>query len=504
MARDPFVVIGGDAAGLSAASKFRREADREVIVFEKGQWVSYAHCGLPYFVEGSVERLTDLLSLSPSDIEDRGIDLRRGHEVVSVDPTERTVTVRTDGERFDQPYSELLVATGARATTGAFDASLDGVFTIHGLDSAAAVDAYLAPPGEYDRDRLGDGPVDDALIDHNAALDPPERVAIVGGGYVGIEMAEALTARGLDVHLFQRSDHVLPPFGAAVAERVEPHLDAQGVTLHTGTVVDELVGADRIEAVVADDSEGSEITRADSEAVDSVERSSTSNRAEPGDGERYPVEMALLGVGIQPNTELLDGTGVARGPSGAVRTDAYGRTTLPAVYAAGDVATARHAVTGAETWVPLGLTANRAGRAIGATVAGDPTPVGNVAGTAVVKAFDLECGRVGLVDEDVAADTGFDPVSETITAGSRSGYYPGGDETTVTLVADRRTGRVLGGAIVGRDRAAIRIDTLATAIEAEMTLNDLERLDLAYAPPFSPVWDPVLVAAKVVNGRLES
>jgi NADPH-dependent 2,4-dienoyl-CoA reductase/sulfur reductase-like enzyme len=158
-------------------------------------------------------------------------------------------------------------------------------------------------------------------------------------------------------------------------------------------------------------------------------------------------------------------------------------------------------VTGEETWVPLGLTANRAGRAIGSTVAGDPTPVGDVAGTAVVKAFDLECGRVGLLAE-AAADAGFDPVSETITAGSRSGYYPGSDETAVTLVADRTSGRVLGGAIAGEDRAAVRIDTLATAIEADLTVAELERLDLAYAPPFSPVWDPVLVAAKVLNGRL--
>jgi len=472
MVRDPFVVIGGDAAGLSAASKFRREADREVIVFERGQWVSYAHCGLPYFIEGSVDRLTDLLSLSPSDIETRGIDLRRGHEVVSVAPAERTVTVHADGERVDQSYSELLVATGASATTGLFDADRDGVFTIHGLDSAAAADAYLTPPDEYDRDRLGDGPVDDALVDHNAALNPPERAAIVGGGYVGVEMAEALTARGVDVHLFQRSDHVLSPFGTAVGERVESHLRERGVAVHTGTAVEKLTGADRVEAVHAD-------------------------------GERYPVGMAVLGVGIRPNTAPLDGTDAALGPNGAVRTDAYGRTSLPAVYAAGDVATARHAVTGEEAWVPLGLTANRAGRAIGATVAGDPTPVGDVAGTAVVKAFDLECGRVGLVDIDAAADAGFDPVSETITAGSRSGYYPGGDETTVTLVADETSGRVLGGAITGRDRAAIRIDTLATAIEANLTVADVERLDLAYAPPFSPVWDPVLVAAKVVNGRLD-
>jgi NADPH-dependent 2,4-dienoyl-CoA reductase/sulfur reductase-like enzyme len=167
------------------------------------------------------------------------------------------------------------------------------------------------------------------------------------------------------------------------------------------------------------------------------------------------------------------------------------------------VATARHAVTGDEVWVPLGLTANRAGRAVGSTVAGAPEPVGDVAGTAVVKAFDLECGRVGLVAEDAAREAGFAPIRETITAGSRSGYYPGAAETAVTLVADRNTGRVLGGAIAGTDRAAIRIDTLATAIENGMSVAEVERLDLAYAPPFSPVWDPVLVAAKVLNGRLD-
>ncbi|GAB6861170.1 FAD-dependent oxidoreductase [Haloplanus litoreus] len=472
MARDPFVVIGGDAAGLSAASKFRRETDREVVVFERGQWISYAHCGEPYFVEGSVERLTDLLSLSPADVAERGIDLRRGHEVVAVSPEDRTVTVRADGNRFDQPYGELLVATGASAATGPFDTTLDGVFTIHGLDSAAAVDAFLSLPGEYDRGRLGDGPVDEARIDHNAALDPPERAAIVGGGYVGVEMAEALTARGLDVHLFQRTDHVLDPFGAAVGERVESHLADRDVAVHTGRPVGELLGDDRVEAVAYD-------------------------------GERLPVDMAVIGIGVEPNAGFLDGTGVERGPKGAIRTDDYGRTSLPAVYAAGDVATARHAVTGEQTWIPLGLTANRAGRAIGATVAGDPTPVGDVAGTAVVKAFDLECGRVGFIDETAAEDAGFDPASATITAGSRSGYYPGGDETSVTLVADRTTGRVLGGAIAGRDRAAIRIDTLATAIESDLTVDELERLDLAYAPPFSPVWDPVLVAAKVLNGRLD-
>ena len=470
---DPFVVVGGDAAGLSAASKFRREhPDGDVVVFEKGRWVSYAHCGTPYYVEGEVERLTDLLSLSPDEAEERGIDLRREHEVVGVDTEAQTVTVAHDGEEFEQPYGDLLVATGGHAVTGPIPGSdLDMAFTMHGLDSAAAVRAALADPGERAVDTSIEY-VDAALVEKYAAMDPPERVAIVGGGYVGVEMAEAFRAHGLETHVFQRSGHLLPPFGEGVCERVADHLREQGVELHLNTPVSELAGDGRVEAVVHDDG-------------------------------RVPVDLALVGIGIAPNTALLEPTPVELGDSGAVAVDDYGRTSVEDVYAAGDCAEARHAVTGESTWVPLGLTANRAGRAIGQTVAGDPEPTGDVAGTAVVKAFDLECGRVGLLDHEAARDAGFDPVSKTITAGSRSGYYPGGDETTVTLTADRETGRVLGGSIVGRDRAAIRIDTLATALESGLTVAELERLDLAYAPPFSPVWDPILVAAKVLRGALD-
>jgi NADPH-dependent 2,4-dienoyl-CoA reductase/sulfur reductase-like enzyme len=474
MSTDPFVVVGADAAGLSAASKFRRAApDREVIVFEKGQWISYAYCGMPYFIEGRVDQLSNLLSLSPAEADERGIDLRRGYEVTGVDPEAQTVRVESDGQTFDQPYSDLLVATGGRATTGPFDVrGVDGAFTLHNMDAAAAIDAYIADPGEYDFARVDDTPVDRERVAYNAEQPAPETAAIVGGGYVGVEMAEALRGRGLDVHLFQRSDHVLPPFGKAVAERVEAEFVEQGVTVHTTTPVDALVGDDRIEAVEFD-------------------------------GAELAVDLAIVGVGIRPNTELLAGAGIELGASGAIRTDDHGRTNLPDIYAAGDCATARHTVTSEETWLPLGLTANRGGREIGSTVAGEPTPTGDIAGTAVVKAFDQECGRVGLVDEDEAIEAGFDPVSVTITAGSRSGYYPGAAETDVTLVADRETERLLGGTIVGPDRAAVRIDTLSTALAAEMTVGEVERLDLAYAPPFSPVWDPILVAAKVLNGQLD-
>ena len=470
---EPFVVVGGDAAGLSAASKCKREdPDREVVVFERGEWISYAHCGTPYYVKGEVEELTDLLSLRPEDVEERGIDLRRNHEVVSLDSDEDVVTVDGPDGRFEQPFDDLLVATGARATAGPIDGhDLDGVFTLHGLDDAAAMRAFLAEPDAVDPVAVDASYVDRERVRHNAALQPPESVAIVGGGYVGVEMAEALSAHDLSVHLFQRPEHLLPPFGEAVAEAIEEHLAEQGVELHLGASVGFLAGEERVEAVEYD-------------------------------GASLDVEMAVVGVGIEPNVGLVGGGGVELGATGAIVNDAYGRTSRNSVYAAGDCAEALNVVTGEPDWVPLGLTANRAGRAIGSTVAGSPEPVGGIAGTAAVKAFELEAARTGLLDEDRARDAGFDPVSRTITAGSRSGYYPGAEETTVVLVADRDSGRLLGGSIVGKDRAAIRIDTVATALEAGLTVDELMRTDLAYAPPFSPVWDPVLVAAKVLEGEL--
>jgi NADPH-dependent 2,4-dienoyl-CoA reductase/sulfur reductase-like enzyme len=471
---DPFVVVGGDAAGLSAASKCKREdPSREVVVFEKGQWVSYAHCGTPYYVKGEVAELSDLLSLTPAEIDERGIDLRRGHEVVSVNTDEQTVTVEADGDRVQQPYGDLLIATGGHAVSSPIDGhELGSVFTLHGLDDAAAIRAAIEPAGDLDPATV-DGPyVDRDRVAAYADRAPPESVAIVGGGYVGVEMAEAFTAHDLDVHLFQRPARLLPEFGDAVGERAADVLRDEDVTLHLDTEVERLEGDDHVEAVVAA-------------------------------GERLTVDLALVGIGIRPNTGLVDGTAVELGESGAIATDDYSRTAVEDVYAAGDCAEMRHTVTGKPNWVPLGLTANRAGRAIGQTVAGDPTPVGDIAGTAVVKAFGLECGRTGITDHEHAQDAGFDPVSETITAGSRSGYYPGNAETTVTLTADRETGRLLGGTIAGTDRAAVRIDTLATALDGDATVAEVERLDLAYAPPFSPVWDPVLVAAKVLNGQLE-
>jgi NADPH-dependent 2,4-dienoyl-CoA reductase/sulfur reductase-like enzyme len=447
---DTFVIVGGDAAGMSAASKAKREdPDMDVIVFEKGEWVSYAACGMPYYLKGEVEELDDLVAVNPEQFrEERDIDLRTGHEVVDVDPETEAVTVEGDGERFAQSYDHLLVATGATAIEPPFDGmGLDGVFTLHDMDEADAIERYVTETA-------------------------PESAAIVGGGYVGIELAEALSARGVDVSLYEMLPHVLQPFGNAVAEVVEDHLREQGVDLHLDTAVSGFVGAESVERVALEDG-----TRS--------------------------ADVAIVGVGVTPNTYLAADAGLELGETGAVATDEYGRTNHENVYAAGDCAEADHVVTGEPAHVPLALTANRAGRAIGQTVTGNPERVGAIAGTAIVKAFDLGAARTGVVDEGRARDAGFDPVSVSISTPTRAHYYPGASELTVTLLADRESGRLLGGSVVGREGAK-RIDTIATALTAGMTVSELRDADLAYAPPFSPVWDPVLTAAKVLAGKLET
>ncbi|OIB56082.1 FAD-dependent oxidoreductase [Natrialba sp. SSL1] len=453
----PFVIVGGDAAGMSAASKAKRDdPSRDVIVFEKGSWVSYAACGMPYYVKGTVDDLDDLVAMTPETArEERDIDLRTGHEVVSINRDEQTVTVSTEEETFEQPYGELLLGTGARAIVPPFDGiDREGVFTLRDMDEAGEISDYVETTA-------------------------PETAAIVGGGYVGIEMAEALTEHGIDVTIFEMLPRTLQPFGAETARTVEDHLREQGVDLRLETAVEGFTGAETVDA---------------GDTVDAVKIE--------GDDEPVPADLVIVGVGVTPNVDLAEDAGLELGPTGAIATDEFGRTSDESIYAAGDCAEATNVVTGEPDHVPLALTANRAGRAIGATVAGEPTRTGGTAGTAIVKAFDLGAARTGILDPERAREAGFDPESVTIEAPTRPHYYPGARDLRVTLVADRESERVLGASIVGREGTK-RIDTVATALHASLTVTELQNLDLAYAPPFSPVWDPVLTAAKVLGGTLE-
>jgi NADPH-dependent 2,4-dienoyl-CoA reductase/sulfur reductase-like enzyme len=465
-----FVIVGGDAAGMSAASKAKRDdPSSNVVVFEKGEWVSYGACGLPYYIKGEIQSLDELVSITPDEFrEQRDIDLRTGHEVVDIDPDDRTVTARGDGEVV-QEYDHLLVSTGAQAVRPPIDGlDREGVYTLGSMSDGKELREYVGRArSEDDLQQPDRGPACEFLETCNGP------VGIVGGGYIGVEMAEALAANDFEVHLFQRGDRVLKSFSEATSEAVLDHLSERNVAVNLDAEVEELAGSDAVEAVVTSD-------------------------------DRVPVEMVLVGTGVRPRTELAEEAGIELGETGAIAADAYRETNLPDVYAAGDCAEAEHVVTGEPTYVPLALTANRHGRAIGRTVAGTPTEGGGVAGTAAVKAFEMEAARTGILDHRTAREAGFDPVTETVDAKSRAGYYPAGGTVTVTLTADRESGRVLGGSLTSEygEGAVHRSHALVGGVTEGITVNELSDYDLAYAPPFNTTWDPVLTAAKVLDGHL--
>jgi NADPH-dependent 2,4-dienoyl-CoA reductase/sulfur reductase-like enzyme len=464
-----FVVVGGDAAGMSAASKAKRDnPDLDVVVFERGKWVSYGACGLPYYIKGEIQSLEDLVSVTPEQFrEERNIDLRTGHDVVDIDPNTRTVTARGDDGEVVQEYDHLLVATGAAAVAPPIDGrDRTGVYTLGSMSDGKELREYVGRArSDGDLQQPDRGPACQFLETCNGP------VGIVGGGYIGVEMAEALAANDFEVHLFQRGDRVLKQFSTATSETVLDHLDDQNVAVYLNTEVQALDGSDAVEAVVTTD-------------------------------DRVPVEMVLIGTGVRPRTELAKAAGIELGDTGAIATDRYRATNLPDVYAAGDCAEAEHVVTGEPVYIPLALTANRHGRAIGQTVAGTPTEGGGVAGTAAVKAFSVEAARTGLLDHE-AREAGFDPMMETIDAKSRAGYYPEGGTVRVTLTVDRPSGRVLGGSLVSEygEGAVHRSHALVSAVTEGITVDELSNYDLAYAPPFNTTWDPVLTAAKVLSGK---
>jgi NADPH-dependent 2,4-dienoyl-CoA reductase/sulfur reductase-like enzyme len=466
---DTFVVVGGDAAGMSAASKAKRDdPELEVVVFEKGEWVSYGACGLPYYVKGEIQSLEELVSVTPEQFrEQRGIDLHTGHEVVEVDPDDRTVTARGPDGEVVQGYDQLLIATGAAAVTPPIDGiDREGVYTLGSMSDGKQLRDYVTRARDSgDLLQPDSGPACQFL----EGCEGP--VGIVGGGYIGVEMAEALAANGFEVHLFQRGERILAPFSEATSETVQEHLDDQDVAVYLEAAVERLDGDGAVEAVVTAD-------------------------------DRVPAEMVLVGTGVRPRTALAEAAGVDLGPTGAIATDGYRATNLPDVYAAGDCAESEHVVTGEPTYVPLALTANRHGRAVGRTVAGTPTEGGGVAGTAAIKAFEMEAARTGLHDRS-AREAGFDPVTGTIEAKSRAGYYPAGGTVQVTLTADRPTGRLLGASLVSEygEGAVHRSHAVVGAVTEGVTLAALSNYDLAYAPPFNTTWDPVLTAAKVLEGR---
>ncbi|HET6773483.1 MAG TPA: FAD-dependent oxidoreductase [Acidimicrobiales bacterium] len=454
---DRLVVVGGDAAGMSAAMQVRRrQPEREIVVLERGRWTSYSACGIPYLVGGSVGDIDDLVARSPETFRDRhGIDVRLGHEVRAVDLDARRVEAWDDeaGRVVQLGFDTLHIATGARPLRpdlpGIDHPMVHGVQT---LDDAATLQARVdGEPAEGGSGGAGGGQV--------------RRVAVVGGGYIGLEMAEAFVQRGREVTLVEAAEQLMPTLDADVAAPLVGALGGMGVEVRLGTPL---------------------------EAID--------DGGIVAGGEHIDVDLVVLGLGTRPNGELAAGAGIEVGAKGAVRVDRRQRTSADGVWAAGDCCESYHLVARAPVHIALGTVANKQGRVAGINMGGGYASFPGVLGTAVTKVCNVEIGRTGLSRAE-AERYGFATVEASIEGESRAGYLPERKRITVKAIAEVGTGRLIGAQIVGEEGTAKRIDVLATAIQAGLTAAQVVDLDLGYAPPFGPVWDPVhVVARELVRG----
>lgn len=443
------VVIGGDAAGMAGASQAKkRRSDLEVVALEKGRWTSYSACGIPYVVGGTVDALDDLVARTPEEHRANGIDVRVRNEAMAIDLDAREVEVRdheTD-RTYRIGFDILHIGTGSRPLRP----DLPGIDDehIHGVQT------------------LEDGA---HLLDHFGEGVPAGggRAVVVGGGYIGLEMAEAFLQRGWkSVTVVEQAPEVMgtldPDMGALVSQAMRD----EGIDVRCTTKV---------------------------------------TAFEPGvvhtDAEPIEHDLVVLGLGAVPNTTLADDAGLTLGPKRSIAVDRRQRTSAEGVWAAGDCCQSFHRVS--ESWVhiALGTVANKQGRVAGINIGGGYATFPGVVGTAVTKLCSLEVARTGLNEREAAA-AGFEFEVATIESTTRAGYFPGAGTMKVKLVAERRSGRLLGGQLVGREGAAKRIDVLAACLTAGMNVEEMTGLDLSYAPPFAPVWDPVLVAARKAAERL--
>jgi NADPH-dependent 2,4-dienoyl-CoA reductase/sulfur reductase-like enzyme len=453
----PFVIIGGDAAGMSAASKIMREQpEATVIVFERSQHISYSACGMPYWIGGVIDSDRKLIVLTPEVARrKRGIDVRTHHEVIAIEPEQHIVHVvnHQTTETFAQPYSKLCIATGARALVPPIPgADLPGVFTLRSLEDAQRIHAYM----------------------HAHSLNA---AVIVGAGYIGLEMVEAMRERDLDVHLIEAQPQIMPNYDADMVESVTKHIHDKKVKVYLGTTVTEIT--------------------ADGERM-KVHTDKT-NAIETG--------IVILAIGVRPNSELAMAAGLQLGAGDAIQVDRQLRTSAPDIFAAGDCAVHHHLVLGKDVWIPLATSANKGGRIAGENMLGGKAMLPGILGTAIVKVFDYTMAITGLSEMEAKESGLFGEKGEfvgstLIESNDKSKYWPDVASLHVKLIFDKRDGRIVGSQMVGKEGVNKRIDIVATAITAKMTLNDVTMLDLSYAPPYSTTHDPIQICASVAQREL--
>jgi NADPH-dependent 2,4-dienoyl-CoA reductase/sulfur reductase-like enzyme len=437
-------IIGGDAAGMSAASQARRRSpDLDVVAFERGPYTSYSACGIPFYLGGHFDDAERLIVRGADEHRKRGIDVRLGHEVLAVDLDRRELTVRDHaaGQETTEPFDQLVIATGAVAVPPPVPGA-DAIEPSRTVDAAERLHARLEQGGET--------------------------AVVIGGGYIGIEMAEAFAKRGLRTTLVELAPQLMNiALDADMAEHVRRGAEQEHIDV-------------RLEC-----------------PVEEIELSADGRpRAVRAGGQRFEADHVVVATGVKPATAFAAQAGLQTGDRGALSVDDRMRCVgHDGVFAAGDCVESFHRLLGKAVNVQLGTHANKQGRIAGINATGGDAAFAGVLGTAVTRICSVEVGRTGLTETEAAEQTDLDVVAATAKSLTRAGYYPGAGPIWVKLVAERGTGRLLGGQIVGVEGAAKRVDVLATAIWAGMTVQELELLDLGYAPPVAPVYDPLLVAA---------
>jgi len=438
-------IVGGDAAGMSAASTAkRRDPDLEVVAFERGPYTSYSACGIPYYVGGLFDDSDRLISRSPDEHRANGIVLHARTEVVGIDLAARTLAVRDHqtGDEHGEDFDELVLATGAEAVPPPIPGA-DASEPVRTVDAAERFRAALRRGGEH------------------------HHVVVIGGGYIGIEMAEALVQRDIPTTLVEALPQLMSTLDADMAAHVQDAAEGIGVRVLVGTAVEE---------VLLDDEGAPRAVRVDGETIDA--------------------DHVVMATGVKPAVGLAKDAGIELGASGAVAVDDHQR--CPAhdgVYAAGDCAESWHRLLRKPVNIQLGTHANKQGRIAGANATGGDLAFPGVIGTAVSRICRYEVARTGLSEREAAA-AGIEVVAATVKDRTRAGYFPGVGPIWVKLLCEPGTGRLLGGQVVGVEGAAKRIDVLATCVWTGLTVAEIELLDLGYAPPYSGVYDPVLVAAR--------
>ncbi len=429
---------------MSAAMRARRNNPQsEITVIQKERDISYAACGLPYFIGGEISAAADLIVRKKQEIEKENIRVLTAHEALSFNGIKKRVVVKdiTTHGVFELDYDRLIIATGARPKTLAIPGvGLDGIFYLRSLRDGVAMDEFI-------RERQ------------------PRRALILGSGFIGLEMAEALTRRGLAVTLTESAPQLLPVVDAAIAEKLMAGLLTKGCRFMINNSVMQFNGEDAVKQVVFQN----------------------------GGSEDF--DLVLIAAGVEPNTSLARSGGVRLGAGEAIAVNDKMETNLQGVYAAGDCCQVRHRVSNRYSWIPLGTTANKQGRVAGDNASGRYARFKGVVGTMVVKVFDMQIALSGLSREDLEKVPGGSD-SVVIKQGSRAHYYPGASEITVVMHWARRDGQLLAVRMIGEEGVAKRIDVAALALQQKMTIEELAEADLSYAPPFAPVNDPLMIAAR--------